>query len=244
MRLPLIVTAIPFEYSNLSERPTGRLMAVASRLSAGVRQVQAQIAPFAADWQAANQVALRTTGPLWVVLGDSMSQGIGAPAFDQGWVGQLAERLEREGHRHRVLNLSVSGARLRDVLDRQLPALRSLAIDADLLTVMIGSNDMVSPAHRRQLVAGFAELLGQVPTGTIIAGLPNPHAVSRQVNALLAAAATAGRIGVAELGQVTPRSWRGKLAADHFHPNELGYAELAEAFARAVNLGHTPPKPT
>ena len=30
------------------------------------------------------------------------------------------------------------------------------------------------------------------------------------------------------------RDWRGKLAADHFHPNDRGYAGMAEVMRRAV----------
>ena len=39
------------------------------------------------------RAALAADGPLWVAVGDSMSQGIGASAPDRGWVGQLAEHL-------------------------------------------------------------------------------------------------------------------------------------------------------
>jgi hypothetical protein len=35
----------------------------------------------------------------------------------------------------------------------------------------------------------------------------------------------------------TVGSWRGKLAADGFHPNERGYADYATAFARAIEDG-------
>jgi hypothetical protein len=29
-------------------------------------------------------------------------------------------------------------------------------------------------------------------------------------------------------------SWKGKLAEDHFHPNDRGYTGLAQAFFRAL----------
>ncbi len=49
----------------------------------GVRQVHAQVAPYAKAWDAANATALSGQGPLWVVLGDSTAQGIGAPSYDE-----------------------------------------------------------------------------------------------------------------------------------------------------------------
>ena len=41
-------------------------------------------------------------------------------------------------------------------------------------------------------------------------------------------------LAVAELRDPRTASWRGKLAADHFHPNELGYAAIAEVLGDAV----------
>ena len=81
---------------------------------------------------------------LWVALGDSMSQGIGASAYDRGWAGQLSTRLRARGWEHRLLNLSVTGARVDDLVATQLPALEAAvqnAGSAALVTVVIGSND-------------------------------------------------------------------------------------------------------
>ena len=73
----------------------------------GVRTVHAQVARYAADWEAANGVALGGAGPLWVVLGDSTAQGIGAPSWDEGYVGQLLRALNEGSQRQwRVVNLS------------------------------------------------------------------------------------------------------------------------------------------
>ncbi len=59
---------------------TGRSMLGAARgvLFPGFDRVHSQVEPFARAWQAANSDALLQDGPLWVALGDSMSQGIGA----------------------------------------------------------------------------------------------------------------------------------------------------------------------
>ncbi|MFC4950421.1 SGNH/GDSL hydrolase family protein [Pseudonocardia sp. GCM10023141] len=99
------------DHSNLSGRPPGRFVALASRLLPGVREVQEQIEPYALAWQRHNREALAGTGPLWVALGDSMTIGVGASAYDRGWVGLLAAR--KPGWR--VVNLAISGGRVRDV---------------------------------------------------------------------------------------------------------------------------------
>ena len=63
----------------------------------GGRGGREQTQPYAAAWRHANEAALAADGPLWVAIGDSMTQGIGASAPERGWVGQLAELRERGG---------------------------------------------------------------------------------------------------------------------------------------------------
>jgi lysophospholipase L1-like esterase len=227
-----------FGYSNLSARPPGRLVTLAGRVVPGVARVQQQVGPYAASWALANQAALAVEGPLWVALGDSLSQGIGAPTYDRGWVGQLRTRLATAGHEYRLVNLSVSGARTEDVLEHQLPALATLAARAgmpDVITVMIGSNDLISRRYRDGLPRRFERILRQLPAGSLVTTLPNPTRTAAQVNDIIETVARQRGLVVAELRGSRTASWRGKLAADHFHPNERGYAQLADVIGDALN---------
>lgn len=223
-----------FDYSNLSGRPPGRFLALASRLLPGVREVQAQVEPYALAWQRDNVAALAASGPLWVVLGDSMSQGIGASAHDRGWVGQLAVQLAGAGTPYRVMNLSISGGRVADVLDRQLPMLRDLGVAPDLVTLLIGSNDMMSGALRPALTRDMTELLRRVPAGTVVGNQPGTHAAALELNRLIDDAVAERDLALAELRDPRTRHWGGKLAADHFHPNDRGYAGMAQIFGEAI----------
>lgn len=230
--------ATGFEYDNTSTRPPGAFMSVLSRVLPGVGSVRSQTEPYAAAWRAANERALAAQGPLWVALGDSMTQGIGASTPERGWVGQLADHLDEEGRPHRVVNLSVTGARVQDAIDQQLPALLELLAAGvpDLVTVVIGSNDVLSRRLRAGLTDRFTELLDGLPPGAVVANLPNPHRAARRVNADLRQRQSAGRLVVADMRAHGPRSWRGKLAADKFHPNDSGYAALAHVFDVALGL--------
>jgi lysophospholipase L1-like esterase len=223
-----------FDYSNLSARPSGPFVRAAALALPGVRQVQAEVPVYAAAWMRANQAALAATGPLWVALGDSMTLGIGASAYDQGWVGQLGRRLTRDGERYRIVNLAFSGARVADVLDRQLPAMRQLGQPPDLVTVLIGSNDTVRKAYREALPSSYARLLARLPRGTVIATLGSAYRVAGQVSGLIRAASRDRGLIVADMAAGGPASWRGRLAADHFHPNDLGYSGIAQTFGRAI----------
>ncbi len=149
-----------FPYTNVALRRSGPLLTALSRLVPAIGRVQAQAVPYAAQWRASNLRALTSPGPLWVALGDSLTQGIGAPAYDRGWVGQLQTRLAAAGQAYRVVNLSVSGARVTEVLERQIPALHqlsSLGHEPALVTLLAGSNDLVS--RRRAQLAGFFSAL-------------------------------------------------------------------------------------
>lgn len=218
------------DYSNLSERPPGWFVSVAARLLPGVRDVQAQVGPYARAWRRHNDAALAATGPLWVALGDSMTQGVGAGSHDRGWVGQVAERMPG----WRVVNLAITGGRVRDVLDRQLPAMESLGTVPDLVTVLIGSNDLFNPRLRGRLPADLGELLGRLPPGTVVGNQPGTHAAALEVNRLIDEAVAHRGLVLAELRDPRTRNWGGKLAADHFHPDERGYAGMAEVFAEAI----------
>jgi len=227
-----------FDYSNRSERPRGPVLSALSTAFPGVRAVQEQVLPYAVWWESHNRVAAGGDGPLWVALGDSMTQGIGASAPDRGWVGQLSGRLAVRGWDHRVVNLGVNGARVEDVLDRQLPALETLATGSQtpaLVTVVIGSNDVVVRRHRRGLVERFAAMLDRLPEGALVSNLPNPHREARAVDAMLRDRADAGRLVLVDMRRDGPRSWRGRLASDKFHPNDRGYAEMATVVERAVD---------
>jgi lysophospholipase L1-like esterase len=219
---------------------TGRISTTLSSLAAtlvpGIGRIRAQTVPFAQAWQEANERALREEGPVWVALGDSMSQGIGASDISGGWVGQLHRGLAASGRPLRLVNLSATGARIGDVLGAQLPRMRDLSVEPALVTVLIGANDMLSRRRRENAAGAFSRLLGQLPPAkSVVATLPrrNEHALA--INALIDAAAARDGIRVADLRGRRWRSLIGTRADDHFHPNERGYAEIAAAFAEAID---------
>lgn len=228
------VTEMGFDYSNLSGRRSGPIVTTASLLLPGVRSVQRQVEPYARAWERHNRDAVAATGPLWVVFGDSMAQGVGASSYDRGWTGH---RLAAGLSDHRLVNLSVYGGRVSDILERQLPAMEALGTPPDLVTVIIGSNDLFSRTLRPALPAALAELIRRVPRGTVIGTQPGGQPGSLEFNRQVDEAAAAGHVRIAEFRDPRTRSWRGKLSRDHFHPNDLGYAGMAEIMAEAIERG-------
>lgn len=180
-------------------------------------------------------------GVLYIALGDSTAQGIGASAPELGYVGRIAARLRATTRRPvRVLNLSRSGARVREVVDEQLPRLRGLA--PDLVTVAVGANDIrhYDPDRFRTDVDA---LIAGLPPQAVIADVPwfmhgVPGRKSGEAAAYVAQRAQAAALPVADLYRTTRnRGWTAMLtdfAADWFHPNDRGHRIWAGAFWRAI----------
>jgi lysophospholipase L1-like esterase len=116
-----------------------------------------------------------------------------------------------------------------------VPAWRALrpSPHGEILTVLIGSNDAMSPRHRSLLPEAFTELLTVLPAGAIVSTVPSPAGPGREASEIIRTAGDAGAIRVVSAG-LDPGTWRGRLAADRFHPNDDGYAMIVEVFADAV----------
>lgn len=218
------------------------------RWTDGVTAMREDCVAFAAYWRAHNDRLLhdletgKETGPIWVVLGDSTAQGLGAPAPRGGYVGQALHQLRRRTGQHwRVLNLSVSGALIRDVVGEQLPLLPTTP---DLVTCGIGANDILYTAPAK-LFAGLRTLVAALPEGTVILDLPLPAGfwgiIGRvsvpyviRINRTLHQAARARGLPVAEVSAHFIAPWDGKLASDCFHPSQAGYRDWARALLAAI----------
>ncbi|MGN6521707.1 MAG: SGNH/GDSL hydrolase family protein [Actinomycetes bacterium] len=224
-----------------------------------LRRTYEQMNDYAARWDASNREALASEGPLWVVLGDSTGQGVGASRYDAGWVGQVRDALAagaatRPGPRAdaggstsdpelrtplssppRVLNLSQSGARLVDAVESQWPEVGRLGVQPALVTAVIGANDLTHTSVSLML-QGVATLARTLPAGAVIATLPRGWHERKAlvVNEGIRQVAADCGLRVADLWQVTGAPWRGYFAEDRFHPNDRGYARWAQAVLVAL----------
>jgi lysophospholipase L1-like esterase len=198
----------------------------------GATARRTQVAAFAAEWRSDNESALHRSGPLWVALGDSATQGIGASSRDTGYVLQVLSELRRRDATWQVVNLSRTGARVADVLADQLPALAAVSGDRrpTLVTVAIGMNDL---RHRtRALPDALRHLLDRLPSGAVVATMPRGlhERRARQLGRFLTAEAARRALSIADLWAHTGPPWKGKFSADLFHPNDLGYQDWTAAF--------------
>ncbi len=179
---------------------------------------------------------------LYVAIGDSTAQGIGASVPGRSYVGQLARHIrESTGVSLRVVNLGVSGSTVRGAYIDQLPKLRKL--EPDLVTVSIGANNMVDFDAER-FENDLQRLFEGLPAHAIVADLPSFYFLPAEKNVLIANAIVhklARRFGfpVVPLYARTRRQglWgiSTQFAGDLFHPNDRGYKVWASAFIPTVD---------
>lgn len=180
-----------------------------------------------------------TGGLLYVALGDSAAQAVGASDPQHGYVSLLADRLrDSTGKPVEIVNLSKSGARITDVLDTQLPALAALGRTPDVVTVAIGGNDV--RAYDRATFAREADrLAAALPKGTYVADAPYfmhghwERDADQAARLLRQEVAEEGLRPVAlhdALKAQGARAMFTQFAADWFHPNDRGHRVWADAF--------------
>ena len=174
---------------------------------------------------------------LYVAIGDSAAQGIGASAPDRSYVGVLADHVRlATGRTVRVVNLSVSGATVGLAVRDQLPKFAGLR--PDLVTVSIGAND-IADWDAEAFEAGLRDLFAALPEHAIVADLPCFHLPHNErkvavANRILRELAAEHRLTVVPLHATTKRqglrSIATQFANDMFHPNDRGYRVWADAF--------------
>ncbi len=218
--------------------------------------MSAQIPPYTAWWNEQNhrvvdQLLSNAGGPsverVLVSIGDSSALGIGAQSPAQSYIGQIGDRLTE--HTETVwstINLSMSGARVRDGLDRQLPMLGRLmeaGLQPDLVICCLGSNDVFWKSGQRRESATKRNALLRSELSELVNGLPPTAVVGETAGASerarLANDAIRNQAKTSGLPSLNPwreegLSPRERISEDRFHLNERGYALMARAFMRTV----------
>lgn len=193
----------------------------------------------------------RSTVPLRLaVLGDSTVAGTGVDTVENSVPIQIAERVaDALGRPVEVEGLGVSGARTGDLLETQ--ALR--VADADVVVVVIGSNDVthVTPPWRlRRETAALLDALA--PTSVVLGGIPlfgSADALAEPLRTVVGwyanplrniqreVAAAREHVTFVNIAREASPRFRGvpeAMSEDGFHPAAVGYGFWADALAAGV----------
>lgn len=186
--------------------------------------------------------------PVYVALGASDSVGIGAPdPARDGWVPQLQQRLPPGA---RLVNLGVSGAKIADAVQQQLPVAAEQR--ADLVTIWLAVNDFnarvpldryerdldrlltaVQATQPRRVLIGNIPALEQIPVYSV-AGVSRQQlqADVARWNEVIARQAAHHGATLVDLhsGWTELAGHPEYVSGDGFHPSAAGYQRLADIF--------------
>lgn len=220
----------------------GLLLVVSMRLLLIKRSVET----YKAYWAARAEAPIPADSILYVALGDSAAQGIGASKPEKGYVGLIATKLAaQKGKPVHVVNISATGATAEDVIQYQLPVFRTLPVASDtVVTLDVGANDTRNfrAAMFRQQID---EVLSQLPAQTVVADVPyfgggrhnKRERAALEASAIIREVAQQYGISVAPLHDVTrQKDGLNTYAGDFFHPNDRGYRNWYEAFRQPLGL--------
>jgi len=190
----------------------------------------------------------RGAAVVYVALGDSTVEGVGASSRTLNYVSLLHERLRAVSPGARVANLGVGGATSADVLLRQLD--RAIEQRPNLITLSIGPNDITRAVpvarYEENLDVIFSRLRSETAAQIVVNLIPDlavtprfahgPHAEAVGGQTVLfneALARKAGERGVELVDLYLPsREEVPRQAAlvwrDGYHPSDAGYARWAE----------------
>lgn len=237
----------------------GAVLAGGQVMAQRAKKVSNQRRPFARYWERSNLdviakiVRNRQAGlpdPLiYVALGDSAAQGLGATDLMDGYVPRLAASLkDMTGRDVALINLSVSGAVIPSVLTHQVMSLRGIQADADIVPDIvscdIGGND-VGYRLQPELMAEYVQALtAALPAGTFIADVPSfgpgPHGRrAREISTIIRSYADRDSHHMIDLENFTSSL---PLAAylfryhstDLFHPNTHAYQHWAQLWVDKI----------
>jgi acyl-CoA thioesterase I len=207
------------------------------------------VRPSSSDTAGARMLpAERGAAIVYVALGDSTVEGVGATSRARNYVSRLHERLRAVYPAARVTNLGVGGATSADVRTRQLD--RAIELRPDLVTLAIGPNDITTEVPLAAYEQNLEMILGRLrrETGAVVVvnlipdlavtprfrGSQHREAVGRQTIAFNEALERASRAHGAQLVNLYTISQREVplrpelMSADGYHPSDVGYAFWAE----------------
>lgn len=196
----------------------------------------------------------------FAVLGDSTAAGLGAGSPEHAYATVLSERLGATGYRVELVAYGVSGARVRDVAEEQVPLV--LSWDPDLVFIGIGANDSTHLTSLSTVAKHMDLALTQLRTtgaAIVVAGPPDMRAHAwleplrsivgwrgRQVAETIETVATRHGLLTVPLARLAGPYFASHpddaYATDDFHPGPGGYRAWADAIYPVLKVALTRPE--
>ena len=193
-------------------------------------------------WHQRANAPIREGDFVYLAIGDSVANGIGASSPQKGYVGLIAQHIHETTSRAvHVVNVSVTGATAADVIRDQLPQIKKLS--PDLVTLDVGANDVNEGMPEDIFMLRFTTILDALPAHkTIVANLPNfkrgpQQSTLTRLNDAMHEQIVAHHFTMALVFEITSATVRDvrTYAADFFHPSDKGHRNWFRAFEPHVD---------
>lgn len=178
---------------------------------------------------------------VYTALGDSLAAGVGATGYERSYPYLVAQKIAGSDVKVTHLNFSYPGAKTDDLLRDLLP--EAIASQPDVITLLIGINDVHNNYNRQQFRRYYEEILKQLTTKTDaqinVISLPligskysfwpgyryYYYAKSLIFNNIIKELADSYQVNYIDLTNSTKQYSLdpGYYAVDGFHPADLGY---------------------
>ncbi len=174
------------------------------------------------------------SGARIVMLGDSLTVGIGASSIENGLVPLLEKRIGVS-----IINRGVSGNTTRDALLRLSQDV--LAEKPDITIILLGGNDYLKRVPEKETFDNLRSIISQIQSGgsvVLLLGIRGGLLVDRFDDQFKALAHETGSLFVPNvLDNIFGQQ---QLMSDGIHPNDRGYEKIVDKIAPSV-LGILPP---
>ena len=185
----------------------------------------------------------KSTDFIYVAIGDSSVEGLGASKPDRSYTGVIHRQLRLVLKNTRYYNLGKAYAKVRDVIENQLD--RAIDLSPDLITISVGANDIIKKTSLKQFEKDLFHLLSTLKTSTtsdiVINTIPDitgAPAVPKylklagkvmlsRINNIIRNQAEKCDVRLVDLyltSRIFTQSYPEVLSEDGFHPSDFGYA--------------------
>ena len=187
----------------------------------------------------------------FIAAGDSITVGLGASDYQHSYPYLVAQQLAKT---NTVLykNIAVGGSTSRDVLNNQLSSI--INYKPDVVVISIGGNDATHLVSANTVLQNYKTIISQLEQSTsakiYISDIPNFYTQnllpwfytdllelrSKKLNPELLnlTDSRTSVINIHDFGIYQHPKNQTAYAADHFHPNDLGYQNWANAFLNKI----------
>lgn len=185
---------------------------------------------------------------VYVAMGDSTVEGIGTSHLSKSFPALVFEKIKQDKKEASFYNLGKGGARVKDVIELQLP--KAISLKPDLVTISVGANDLRHKTKLKDFEKGYYFLIKTLREKTnaqiIISNIPDisllpslsifvkylAKFMSRRLNRVIAKHAKQFKcilIDLYEGSRIYSKKYKDLIAGDGFHPSDRGYSLWAKA---------------